>query len=337
MKILVTGAAGFIGYHLSRRLAESGDSVVAIDNMNKYYDVRLKYERLALMGISSSAISEGRCVYSTIYSNLRFIKMDILNQPFLMKLFEKETFDCVCHLAGQAGVRYSLDHPDTYIQNNIVGFSHILELCRQGHVSRLVFASSSSVYGNTTKTPFSEDDQTDNPVSLYAATKKSNELMAYSYSHLFGIHATGLRFFTVYGPWGRPDMSPMLFADALRQCRPINVFNHGEMQRDFTYVDDVIECMVRVVRKSVFSYRIYNVGRGEPVSLLDFIHVLEEEFGMKARLNMSPMQEGDVLVTSADTSAIVRDYGYRPQVSLRDGIKRFACWYRTYEHVNVYL
>jgi UDP-glucuronate 4-epimerase len=337
MNILITGAAGFIGYHLSRRLAESGDDVVAIDNMNNYYDVKLKYDRLAQLGISSSAISENICVCSTVYPNLRFAKSDIMDQAFLIQSFEKEKFDCVCHLAGQAGVRYSLDHPDSYIQNNIVGFYHMLELCRQFHVSHLVFASSSSVYGNSTKIPFSENDRTDNPVSLYAATKKSNELMAYAYSHLYGIQVAGLRFFTVYGPWGRPDMSPMLFADALLRSRPINVFNHGKMMRDFTYVDDVVECIARVVQKSVSAYRIYNVGRSEPVTLMDFIHIMEEEFGVKARLNMLPMQAGDVLITSSDTSAIVRDYGYRPQISLREGIRRFACWYSQYEHVNVSL
>jgi UDP-glucuronate 4-epimerase len=337
MKILVTGAAGFIGYHLSRMLVERGDEVIALDNLSSYYDRKLKLDRLAQLGIRWSYDMDCKIAESFLHPNFRFIKADITDKSMLLNLFEQEHFDKVCNLAGQAGVRYSIENPDAYIQNNIIGFYNVLECCRQCHVHHLIFASSSSVYGSNTVIPFSEQDKSDSPVSFYAATKKSDEVMAYAYSHLYGISVTGLRYFTVYGPWGRPDMSPMLFANAIRDNHPIKVFNYGDMSRDFTFIDDIVEGTAKVLDKVVVPFGIYNIGRGEPIKIMDFIQTLERELGSKAKIQMMPMQDGDVRMTYADTTALKRDFGYSPRTSLEKGIHEFVEWYRHYDHINVYL
>lgn len=313
MKILVTGAAGFIGFHLTQRLLGRGDEVVGIDNLNDYYPVVLKEARLR--EIADPAF--------------RFIKMDIADREALPRLFEAEKFDAVVNLAAQAGVRYSIENPWAYVDSNLVGFVNILECCRHYPVQHLVYASSSSVYGGNEKTPFSEEDKVDNPVSLYAATKKSNELMASCYCKLYGIRATGLRFFTVYGPWGRPDMSPMLFASAISEGRPIKVFNNGDMMRDFTYIDDIIEGVVRVLDKAPALHEVYNIGCSSPVKLMDFISEIESALGRPAEKIMLPMQPGDVYQTYADTSKLERDMGYKPGITLHEGIGHFIDWYRS--------
>ena len=313
MKILVTGAAGFIGYHLSQRLLGRGDEVVGIDNLNDYYPVVLKEARLR----------------EITHPAFRFVKMDIADREALPKLFEAEKFDAVVNLAAQAGVRYSIENPWAYVDSNLVGFVNILECCRHFPVRHLVYASSSSVYGGNEKTPFSEEDKVDNPVSLYAATKKSNELMASCYCKLYGIRATGLRFFTVYGPWGRPDMSPMLFASAISEGRPIKVFNHGDMMRDFTYIDDIIEGVVRVLDKAPAMHEVYNIGCSSPVKLMDFISEIEGALGRPAEKIMLPMQPGDVYQTYADTSKLERDMGYKPGITLHEGIGHFIDWYKS--------
>ncbi len=337
MKILVTGTAGFIGFHLANRLLERGDEVVGIDSINDYYDVRLKYDRLAQTGIAQSAIEYGKAVQSDKYGKYRFVKLNLEDREALQALFAAERFEAVVNLAAQAGVRYSLENPYAYIESNIVGFVNLLECARHNPVKHFVYASSSSVYGGNTKTPFSEEDRVDNPVSLYAATKKSNELIANVYAKLFGIPATGLRFFTVYGPWGRPDMAPMLFTKAISAGEPIKVFNNGNLSRDFTYIDDIIEGVVRVIDKAptVTDERpvpaeVYNIGCGHPMQLMDFIHTIETALGTKAQIQMMPMQQGDVYTTYADTTKLERDFGYRPHVALADGIARFVSWYKTY-------
>ena len=314
MKVLVTGAAGFIGFHLSQRLLGRGDEVVGIDNLNDYYPVALKRARLAELAPES---------------RFRFIPMDIADREALPKLFEAEKFDAVVNLAAQAGVRYSIENPWAYVDSNLVGFVNILECCRHYPVRHLVYASSSSVYGGNEKTPFSEEDKVDNPVSLYAATKKSNELMASCYCKLYGIRATGLRFFTVYGPWGRPDMSPMLFASAISQGRPIKVFNNGDMMRDFTYIDDIIEGVVRVLDKAPAMHEVYNIGGSNPVKLMDFISEIETALGRPAEKIMLPMQPGDVYQTYADTAKLERDMGYKPSVTHHEGIGHFIDWYKS--------
>ena len=333
MKVLVTGAAGFIGMHTAKRLLERGDDVVGIDNMNDYYDVRLKYARLEQL---------------KPFPNFTFIKMDIAYRDTMEKLFAEHKFPRVIHLAAQAGVRYSLQNPHAYIQSNVVGFMNILEGCRHNKVEHLVYASSSSVYGSNTKIPFSEHDNTDHPISLYAATKKSNELMAHTYSHLYGLPTTGLRFFTVYGPWGRPDMAPMIFAKAIMEGTPIDVFNHGDMKRDFTYVDDIVEGVVRVSEKiptpdpnfdsanpdpscSNAPYRLYNIGNHEPVGLFEFITTLEMCLERKASLNMKSMQPGDVMVTYADVADLRLLVGFSSNTVLESGIARFLNWYLRYK------
>lgn len=337
MKILVTGTAGFIGYHLAKRLLERGDEVVGIDSINDYYDVRLKYARLSETGIAESEIEYGKAVQSTEYPAYRFIKLQLEDRDALQKLFAEEHFDAVMNLAAQAGVRYSLENPYAYIESNVVGFVNLLECARHNPVRHFVYASSSSVYGGNTKTPFSEDDRVDNPVSLYAATKKSNELMANVYSKLYGIPTTGLRFFTVYGPWGRPDMAPILFAKAIVAGEPIKVFNNGNLSRDFTYIDDIIEGVVRVIDKAPAATdehpvpaEVYNIGCGHPMQLMDFIRTLEKSLGKKAEMNMMPMQKGDVYTTYADTTKLERDFGYKPHVTLEEGIARFVEWYESY-------
>lgn len=311
--------------------------MVGIDSINDYYDVRLKYARLAQTGIAQSAIEYGKAVQSDKYVAYRFTKLNLEDREALQRLFAEEKFDVVVNLAAQAGVRYSLENPYAYIESNIVGFVNLLECARHYPVRHFVYASSSSVYGGNTKTPFAEDDRVDNPVSLYAATKKSNELIANVYAKLFGISATGLRFFTVYGPWGRPDMAPMLFTKAIVAGEPIKVFNNGNLSRDFTYIDDIIEGVVRVIDKAPAATderpvpaEVYNIGCGHPMQLMDFIRTIEETLGTKAQMQMMPMQQGDVYTTYADTTKLERDLGYRPHVTLGEGIARFVEWYRDY-------
>jgi len=316
MKVLVTGAAGFVGFHLVQRLLARGDEVVGLDNLSDYYSVALKEARLA-------RIPAGR---------FRFVRMDLADRTALPALFAAERFDAVVNLAAQAGVRYSVENPWAYVDSNVVGFLNVLECCRHYPVQHLVYASSSSVYGGNEKTPFSEEDRVDDPVSLYAATKKSDELMAGCYSRLYGIPATGLRLFTVYGPWGRPDMSPMLFASAILAGKPIKVFNHGDMLRDFTYVDDIVEGMVRVLDRRPAAHTVYNIGCSNPVRLMDFISELERALGREAEKILLPMQPGDVYQTYADTSKLERELGYKPRVMLREGIDRFVVWYLSDEN-----
>ena len=332
-KILVTGAAGFIGYHIVKRLLERGDEVVGIDNINSYYDVRLKYSRLKETGINQAEIADKELVQSATYSHYRFIKLDLTERDELNKLFETEKFDVVCNLAAQAGVRYSIDHPFTYIESNIVGFANVLEACRQNRVEHFVYASSSSIYGQNEKVPYSEDDQVDRPESLYAATKKADELMAHAYSHLYQLPTTGVRFFTVYGPWGRPDMAPFLFMKATMNGTPIKVFNHGDMERDFTYIDDVIHGLEKIIDKPSAGktpYKIYNIGDSSPVKLMDFIHTIEAVTGKKAVKEYLGMQPGDVYRTYADVSLLEKDFGYKPQTSIQEGIERFYDWIVSY-------
>lgn len=335
MKILVTGAAGFIGSSLMKKLAERGDEVVGIDNLNDYYDVRLKYGRLAECGFSVDDLDENRMTTSRTLENCRFLRLSIDDKKALESLFKSYEFDKVVNLAAQAGVRYSINNPYAYLQSNLTGFLNILEACRHHAVKHLIFASSSSVYGLNDTVPYREDANVDTPVSLYAATKKSNELMAHCYSKLYGLPTTGLRFFTVYGPWGRPDMSPTLFADAIVNGHPINVFNNGDMIRDFTYIDDIVLGTMAVVDHKPdaskcdhgIPYRIYNIGCSHPVKLMDFIQELEEALGRKAQKIFLPMQPGDVYQTNADTTRLQNEIGYHPRVSLHDGIRCFAEWY----------
>jgi UDP-glucuronate 4-epimerase len=349
VKILITGTAGFIGYHLTRRLAERGDEVVGLDSINDYYDVRIKHGRLAELGLRVPEPGTRSAVASSTYDNLRFVRTDLADKAGLRALFETEKFDRVVNLAAQAGVRYSLTHPDTYIESNIQGFLNVLEAAREHPVEHLVYASSSSVYGIDKLMPFGESGAADHPASLYAVSKRANELMAHSYSHLYNIPTTGLRFFTVYGPWGRPDMALFLFTKAMFGGKPIDVFNYGEMQRDFTYVDDIVEGIVRVTdtvpagdrawdgRQSGVGpapARVYNIGNGAPVKLMAFIEALETELGVTAEKNMLPIQPGDVPATWADCSALERDTGYRPSTDVRDGIREFVRWYRGFYGVD---
>jgi UDP-glucuronate 4-epimerase len=344
MKILITGTAGFIGFHLSKILLQRGDTVIGIDNINNYYDVELKYSRLKQCGISREAEKWHKPQKSSIFPGYTFIRMNLEDKSELNSLFETEKFDVVCNLAAQAGVRYSIENPDAYISSNIVGFINILEACRNNKVNHLVYASSSSVYGNSEKMPLSVTDSVDNPISLYAATKKSNELMAYTYSHLFNIRTSGLRFFTVYGPWGRPDMAPILFANAISNDKSIKVFNNGNLERDFTYIDDIIEGIVRVIDSSAYTkqkpvardqqpeapYTIYNIGNGNPVKLMDFIETMENALNKKAKKEFLPMQAGDVLKTFADVTALKNDFDYAPKTSLKEGIGEFIKWFKEY-------
>ncbi len=347
MKILITGTAGFVGYHLAERLLARGDEVIGIDSINNYYDVSLKIARLEAAGIRRHKIAYKEEVPSKVNPNYRFVQLDLEDAVALQNLFREHRFDVVVHLAAQAGVRYSLKNPQAYLQSNIQGFLNVLEACRAFPVRHLVYASSSSVYGLNQKVPFRTDDPVDHPVSLYAASKKSNELMAHTYSHLFAIPTTGLRFFTVYGPWGRPDMAYFLFTEAILNNRPIKVFNHGNMQRDFTYVDDITEGVMRVIDRapepnaawdrvqlhaptSSAPYRIYNIGNNAPVRLLDFIEAIEHALGKKAEKNMLPMQPGDVETTYADVSDLVAEFGYQPSTSIEEGVGRFVDWYKEY-------
>ena len=333
-KILVTGAAGFIGFHVSQKFLESGDEVIGIDNINDYYDVNLKYARLNELGIRRDNILESSTTQSEKYPLFKFIKMDITDLSKLEDIFESERFDKVVNLAAQAGVRYSIENPTAYVQSNLVGFVNILECCRNYSIQHLVYASSSSVYGNNKNIPFSEEDRVDHPLSLYAATKKSNELMAHTYSHLYQLPTTGLRFFTVYGPWGRPDMAPMLFTKAISNGDAIKVFNNGNLERDFTYIDDIINGIVAVSNHVPTKhevkpyYRILNIGNSKPVKLLDFIETLEGALGHVATKEMYPMQPGDVRKTWADTSKLMTAVDYEPQTSVVDGVKSFVEWYK---------
>jgi UDP-glucuronate 4-epimerase len=347
LKILVTGTAGFIGFHLAKKLLERGDEVVGLDNINEYYDVNLKYGRLKELGISKEEITENSKSPSSKYKKHSFYKVDLADKEAIEKLFAIEEFDAVCNLAAQAGVRYSLENPHAYVQSNVVGFLNILEGCRNYGVKNLSYASSSSVYGLNESQPFKTTDKTEHQVSLYAATKKSNEMMAHTYSHLYGIHTTGLRFFTVYGPWGRPDMAPMLFTDAILNDRAIKVFNNGEMHRDFTYIDDVVDGVIKVIDKpaqrnrawdakkpeinsSSAPYKIYNIGNNSPLSLMEFIETLEESLGKRAKKTYMPMQDGDVISTYADTQDLIDDFGYKPDTKFSDGIHFFIQWYKQF-------
>ncbi|ENO89765.1 NAD-dependent epimerase [Thauera linaloolentis] len=335
MKVLVTGAAGFIGMHASERLLARGDEVVGLDNLNDYYDPTLKEARLARL---------------TPHAGFRFVKMDVADRAGMERLFAEEKFDRVIHLAAQAGVRYSLQNPHAYIDSNVVGFMNILEGCRHAQVEHLVYASSSSVYGGNTKMPFSERDSVDHPVSIYAATKKANELMAHTYSHLYGLPTTGLRFFTVYGPWGRPDMALFLFTKAILEGRPIDVFNHGKMKRDFTFVDDIVEGVIRTLDRTAAAdaafdadnpdpgrsnvpFRVFNIGNHDPVELMAFVAAIEEALGTSAQKNFMPLQDGDVPATYADTEALNAWTGFAPATSVKDGVARFVAWYRNYYRV----
>jgi UDP-glucuronate 4-epimerase len=335
MQILVTGAAGFIGFHLCQRLLSEGHQVIGIDNLNDYYDVTLKDNRLAKL---------------TDRDNFTFHKLDLADRAGIEQLFDRYEFESVINLGAQAGVRYSLQNPRAYIDSNLTGFGNILEGCRHQNIKHLVYASSSSVYGANTKIPFSVHDNVDHPISLYAATKKANELMAHSYSHLYRLPTTGLRFFTVYGPWGRPDMAPMLFTKAILAGKPIDVFNYGKMQRDFTYVDDIVEGIIKVMHKipepnpdwvgtnpdpssSKAPYRIYNIGNNQPIELMYFIEVLEKCLGIEAKKNIMPIQPGDVPITYADVSDLTRDVGFKPDTSIELGVARFVDWYRAYYQV----
>lgn len=333
MKVLITGAAGFIGFHLAQNLLKEGHEVIGIDNINNYYDIRLKFDRLKELGIEKeNAVQFHK---SSINGNglFEFIRMNIEDREALPELFKKHNFDVVCNLAAQAGVRYSIENPQAYIDSNIQGFINILECCRHYRVKRLVYASSSSVYGNSDSIPFKETQNVDHPISLYAATKKSNELMAHTYSHLYGIETIGLRFFTVYGPWGRPDMAMFLFTDAILNDKPIKVFNNGDLARDFTYIDDIIIG----VKKTLFTdlkdnklYQLYNIGNNSPVQLLDFIQKIERITGKDAKKIMLPMQAGDVHRTFADTSALMDVFDYRPSTTISVGVKNFVEWYINY-------
>lgn len=344
--ILITGAAGFIGYWLSKRAIAAGWSVVGIDNLNDYYDVQLKLDRLSHLGVDVDAIEYNKVCCSAI-SDFTFLKMNLEDTDSIMQLFAKHSFNMVCNLGAQAGVRYSIENPMVYINSNVVGFTNILEASRMYQIKHLVYASSSSVYGLNTHMPFSPHDGTNHPVSLYAATKKANELMAHVYSKIYNLPTTGLRFFTVYGPWGRPDMSPMLFADAIINNKSLKVFNNGDMGRDFTYVEDIVEGVFRVLQKpatannnwdssnpdpssSNVPYRIYNIGNSNPVRLLDYIETLEAALDKKAIKEFLPMQPGDVMNTYSDVDDLEKDFAFKPETSLKEGLEKFAKWYKSY-------
>lgn len=338
MKILVTGAAGFIGFFVSKSLLDKGHEVIGLDNINDYYDINLKYARLRELGIDRNEAEKfNNLVKSESQSNFSFIRLGLEDRKNLPILFKNQTFDVVCNLAAQAGVRYSLENPEAYVDSNLVGFLNVLECCRNYNIKHLVYASSSSVYGLNEKIPFETTDAVDHPVSLYAATKKSNELMAHSYSHLYGFKTTGLRFFTVYGPWGRPDMAMFLFTDAIINDRPIKVFNNGKLERDFTYIDDITEGVVRILETPITNetskkdhYKIYNIGNSKSVKLMDFITAIEETLGTTAKKEMLPMQPGDVEKTWANVDDLIADYDYQPNTPIKNGVQQFVAWYKDY-------
>ncbi len=346
MKTLITGTAGFIGFKLALTMARQGMEVIGLDNINDYYDVRIKYGRMKESGFNGP-FDYADLIRSNKFPGLEFIKLNLEDRQGLQKLFQDHKFDRVCHLAAQAGVRYSLSNPYAYVDSNLVGYVNLLECCRHNHVSHLAFASSSSVYGLNETQPFSTHANVDHPISLYAATKKSNELMAHTYAHLYGLPCTGLRFFTVYGPWGRPDMALFLFTKAILEDRPIDVFNYGDMQRDFTYIDDIVEGVIRVMDRppkgnpewdgknpdpssSMAPYKLYNIGNNNPVRLMDFIRALEKTLGREARKNLLPLQPGDVPSTYADVDDLVRDLDYKPETGIEQGIEEFVGWYRDF-------
>jgi UDP-glucuronate 4-epimerase len=347
MKVLVTGTAGFIGYHVAKRLVSRGDIVVGLDSISNYYDVNIKYDRLSKDGFDKSRISYNVITQSCTYPNYSFIQLKLEDKTNLDILFAEQKFDVVVNLAAQAGVRYSISNPQAYIDSNIIGFNNILETSRHNGIKHIVYASSSSVYGLNENIPFKTDQNVDHPISLYAASKKSNELMAHVYSHLFNMPTTGLRFFTVYGPWARPDMALFLFTKAIIERKPIQIFNNGNMARDFTYVDDIVEGVVRVIdtpasanadwdaknpeaATSKAPYKIYNIGNNSPVKLLDFVSAIEEELGITANKEFLPIQPGDVLSTYADISGLAEDFNYTPFTSLKQGVKQFIDWYKDY-------
>ena len=347
VKTLVTGSAGFIGFHLTRRLLNEGHTVIGLDNINNYYPIGLKFDRLAELGIDQEKIVYGDFLESEKYPNFKYIRLNLEDHAQIMEVFRNEEFAQVVNLAAQVGVRYSIKNPHAYVQSNMVGFANILEACRMMEIEHLVYASSSSVYGLNGKFPFSVHDNVDHPISFYAASKKSNELMAHTYSHLFNIPTTGLRFFTVYGPWGRPDMALYSFTRNIIDGKPIDVYNNGNMERDFTYVDDIVEGIVRVLQNppkgnpdwtgtnpdpasSCAPYRVFNIGANQSVKLLDFIKEIESATGKKAILNLMPIQPGDVSKTWANVNDLVTELGYRPKTSVKEGIKAFVAWYRNY-------
>ena len=338
MKILVTGAAGFIGYHACLKLVRHGHEVYGIDNINDYYDPKLKFDRLNELGFNETASKLFKNeVQSAKFNSLRFSRIDLIDHESIDNLFKQEQFEVVCNLAAQAGVRYSIENPKAYIDSNISGFLNILEGCRNHSVKHLVYASSSSVYGENKKVPFETIDNVDHPISLYAATKKSNELMAHTYGHLYGFKTTGLRFFTVYGPWGRPDMAYYLFAEAISNDKPIKVFNNGEMERDFTYIDDIVNGITKIIEKNIDlrkHYKIYNIGNNKTESLQDFIATIEEAIGKKAIKKMYPMQQGDVPKTFADVDELIKDYEYSPCTGIKSGIENFMNWFLNYNKNN---
>jgi UDP-glucuronate 4-epimerase len=348
----VTGAAGFIGFHVVQELLKRGETVIGLDNINDYYDVNLKYARLAQTGIVRDEIKENTLIQSVDYPSYRFIKANLEDTEVINKIFAENRITHVCNLAAQAGVRYSLKNPHRYVDSNVNGFMNILEGCRHHGIQNLVFASTSSVYGLNTRMPYSESNSTEHPITLYAATKKANEVMAHSYAHLFGIPTTGLRFFTVYGPWGRPDMAFFLFTNAIFKGEPINVYNYGKMIRDFTYIDDIVDGVIRCLDQpaspksdwnegdrpdpsaSSAPYRIYNIGNATPVTLNEYIDVIEEAIGIPAKRNLMPIQPGDVVATQADVSAITNERGYNPKTPVREGIRNFITWYRSYYNIS---
>ncbi len=350
MKILVTGTAGFIGHHAAKKLAQRGDEILGVDNINAYYDVNLKYGRLADAGIDRVKVRYNQPVQSEKFSNYKFFKLDLVDRENVFKLFEAENISKVCHLAAQPGVRYSLENPFAYIDSNIVAFINILEACRQQKIENLVFASSSSVYGLNKEMPFTTLHNVDHPISLYAATKKSMELLAHAYSYLFQIPTTGLRFFTVYGSWGRPDMAVFKFVKNILDDKPIDVYNYGKMERDFTFIDDIVSGVVRTIdnpplpnqdwngknpdpSSSTAPYKLYNIGSGKPISLMDFIKTIEEVTGKKAVMNMLPLQPGDVQATWANCANLEKDLGCIPNTPLKEGIKEFVLWYKKFYNI----
>lgn len=352
INLLITGTAGFIGFHLAQLLIREKYNVVGLDSINAYYDINLKYGRLRECGIAEEEITYGKKIQSTTHANYRFIQLKLEDKEGMEKLFEEEQFTHVCNLAAQAGVRYSLKDPHAYISSNVTGFMHILECCRHHNIQHLVYASTSSVYGLNTTMPLSEHTAADHPMTLYAASKKANEMMAHSYSHLFQLPTTGLRFFTVYGPWGRPDMALFLFTDAILNDNPIDVFNYGNMIRDFTYVADIVESVKRCIftpacantewdgaspdpATSSAPYRIFNIGNSNPVKLTDYIEAIEDSLGKKAIQNLLPMQLGDVPETHADVSALINHVNYKPATTVKEGVRKFVEWYKKYYAVEV--
>lgn len=351
MRVLITGTAGFIGFHLVKRLVSENFSIVGIDSINDYYDVKLKFDRLSQCGIPKHLIEYNKAIESQIFNNYTFIQLNLEDTESLQSVFNTYEFDYVINLAAQAGVRYSLINPNAYIKSNIDGFLNILECCRNFCIKHLIYASSSSVYGLNQRYPFSTHHNVDHPISLYAASKKANELMAHTYSYLYGIPTTGLRFFTVYGPWGRPDMALFLFTKAILEGKEIEVFNHGEMERDFTYIDDIIEGIFRLIlhfpepnkswtglnpdpASSMAPYRIYNIGNSQPVKLMDFIDAIQNELNIEAKLIFKPLQPGDVLKTWADTNDLFREIGYKPYTPVSEGVKKFIQWYKSYYQIH---